>query len=492
MVGRGWATRPLLGKATQAGQGHGKELTRRASSDTLRKLPNKLMSVDCVNAAVAFHHAGLELSDRQIVEAAFLAGNVNVICCTSTLAVGVNLPCHFVIIKNTVSYINGSMREYADLEVMQMLGRAGRPQFDDSAVAVIMTRQEKARHYEKMVSGQETLESCLHLNLTDHLNAEIGLGTITDAYTAKKWLTGTFLYVRLKQNPDHYRLEGDSGGRDLDERLDRICNRDIELLQEHDLVTSEQKLRSTEFGEAMARYYVKFATMKIFMGLPPKAKVSDIVSFERYTFGLFLLNLSQLAVLSQAAEFQELRFRCGEKTAYKTLNDHPSIRYRVPVDLALYGHKVSILIQCVLGGIDFLDDEKNRKHRAQYKTEVAIVFQHVHRLIRCIIDCQLQQDDSVSVRNALMVARSLGARVWDDSALHMKQIEGIGQVTVRKLVNAGIKTVEELEIMESHRIEGLLSRNPPFGVTLHDRCKGFPKLRISLSTAPNPVFPLYI
>ena len=51
------------------------------------------------------------------------------------------------------------MKEYADLEVMQMLGRAGRPQFDRDALAVIMTRQEKVNRYEKMVSGQETIES---------------------------------------------------------------------------------------------------------------------------------------------------------------------------------------------------------------------------------------------------------------------------------------------------------------------------------------------
>jgi ATP-dependent DNA helicase HFM1/MER3 len=84
-----------------------------------------------------------------------------VICCTSTLAVGVNLPCHMVIIKNTVTYQGnaGGCKEYSDLEIMQMLGRAGRPQFDDSAVAVIMTRTHLTTHYEKMVTGQEILES---------------------------------------------------------------------------------------------------------------------------------------------------------------------------------------------------------------------------------------------------------------------------------------------------------------------------------------------
>lgn len=75
---------------------------------------------------MAFHHAGLDGRDRLAVEKGFLDGQINVICCTSTLAVGVNLPCHLVIIKNTVGWQQEGIKEYADLEVMQMLGRAGR------------------------------------------------------------------------------------------------------------------------------------------------------------------------------------------------------------------------------------------------------------------------------------------------------------------------------------------------------------------------------
>lgn len=90
-------------------------------------------------------------------------------------------------------------------------------------------------------------------------------------------MAGTFLYVRLKQNPEHYRLEGDTGSGDPDERLDRFCNHAISLLQEYNLVTAETNLKATEFGDAMARYYVQFDTMRIFLGLPSKAKPSEIV-----------------------------------------------------------------------------------------------------------------------------------------------------------------------------------------------------------------------
>ena len=231
-----------------------------------------------LTSGVAFHHAGLEGADRHTVENGFLEGQINVICCTSTLAVGVNLPCHMVMVKNTVSYQDDGIKEYADLEIMQMLGRAGRPQFDSTAIAVIITKQEKVKKYERLVSGEELLESCLHLNLIDHLNAEIGLGTIYNLHTAKRWLAGTFLSVRLRLNPEHYKLDDNAVTQNLDHRIEHICRRDLELLEHTQLITSGDRLKATEFGDAMARYYVKFQSMQIFMRLQPRSKMSDIVS----------------------------------------------------------------------------------------------------------------------------------------------------------------------------------------------------------------------
>jgi len=96
-----------------------------------------------------------------MVEHAFLNNELFVICCTSTLAVGINLPCHTVVIKGTVTYEDGGRvpKELSDLDVLQMIGRAGRPQFDTSATAVIMTRSQKIEAYNRMTSGQELLES---------------------------------------------------------------------------------------------------------------------------------------------------------------------------------------------------------------------------------------------------------------------------------------------------------------------------------------------
>ncbi|PKY00800.1 P-loop containing nucleoside triphosphate hydrolase protein, partial [Aspergillus campestris IBT 28561] len=414
-----------------------------------------------IAAGVAFHHAGLDPADRHTVETGFLQGHISIICCTSTLAVGVNLPCHLVVIKNTVGWQDGGCKEYSDLEVMQMLGRAGRPQFDDSATAVILTRKERVSHYEKLVSGSESLESCLHLNLIDHLNAEIGLGNVTDIESAIKWLAGTFLFVRLRRNPTHYDLKEGADRDDEDGMLRQICEKDIKLLQECRLVTTGC-LKSTQFGDAMARYYVRFETMKGLLSLERHATVSHILS-----------------VIAHADEFREVRLKAGEKPLYKEINRASSVKFPVKVDIALPAHKISLLIQAELGAVDFPDGEQFQKHKFAFQQDKGIVFSHVNRLIRCIIDCQIALEDSIAARNALELARSFGAKVWDNTPLQMKQIDQVGIVAVRKLAAAGIASIEELGQLEAHRIEMILSKNPPFGLRLLGRLTDFPKLRVS-------------
>ena len=183
-----------------------------------------------------------------------------------------------VILQGTVTYGDAGPQEYSDLEIMQMLGRAGRPQYENSACAVILTHEDRVERYQKIVSGQDLLESTLHRNLIEHLNAEIGLGTIFNLESAKKWLASTFLRVRLLKNPAHYQLKEGVSANDESEILQEICEKNISLLTGADLIADDKHLRCTELGDAMARYYVKFDTMKTFAAIPPKSKMSEIVS----------------------------------------------------------------------------------------------------------------------------------------------------------------------------------------------------------------------
>ena len=158
------------------------------------------------------------------------------------------------------------------------------------------------------------------------------------------------------------------------------------------------------------------------------------------------------------------------------------MRFPINVDISSAPQKRSIILQSELGGIDFPTDEKLLPFRKQFLTDKAIIFTHVHRLIRCVIDCQIHAQDAPATRHALELARSMAARVWDNSPLQMKQIPSIGIVAVRKFVMAGINSLEALEATNAQRLDTIMSKNPGFGLNIVSFLKNFPKLRVSVKS----------
>lgn len=185
-------------------------------------------------------------------------------------------------------------------------------------------------------------------------------------------------------------------------------------------------------------------------------------------------------IICQAEEFHECRLKVTEKALYREINKDPGIRFPIKADVTLAWHKIKLLLQSELGAIEFPTSDYLQKKKFTFQQEKNLVFGHVNRLIRCVIDCLIAKNDSIAVRNALELGRSFGAKVWDHSPLQMKQIEQIGIVAVRKLAAAGIKDIEELEATEASRIDMILSKNPPFGFKLLSRLKEFPKLRVTM------------
>ncbi|KAK3731251.1 hypothetical protein RRG08_025794 [Elysia crispata] len=114
---------------------------------------------ELLHRGIGIHHAGLDIQDRHTVEDLFKASQLPVLISTSTLAMGVNLPAHLVIIKSTHFYNMGMVQEYSNMQVLQMIGRAGRPQFDTSATAVIMTKVQLKAKYSTLVNGTQLIES---------------------------------------------------------------------------------------------------------------------------------------------------------------------------------------------------------------------------------------------------------------------------------------------------------------------------------------------
>jgi pre-mRNA-splicing helicase BRR2 len=154
---------------------------------------------ELVPFGLAVHHAGLSKTDRTFVEDLFSDGNIQVLVSTSTLAWGVNLPAHTVIIKGTRVYnpAKGMWDELSMLDVMQMFGRAGRPQYDKFGEGLIITGHSDLQFYLSLFNQQLPIESRYISYLPDHLNAEIVLGNISNLKEAACWLGYTYCYTRI-------------------------------------------------------------------------------------------------------------------------------------------------------------------------------------------------------------------------------------------------------------------------------------------------------
>tara|TARA_B100000003_G_scaffold206305_1_gene221584 strand:- start:12 stop:2618 length:2607 start_codon:yes stop_codon:yes gene_type:complete len=94
----------------------------------------------CIVGGVAFHHAGLTHTQRKSIEKAFKSGLLIALSATPTLAAGVNLPARRVLVRDVKRWDDGMNRPLPVMEVRQMLGRAGRPKYDDYGEAWILCK----------------------------------------------------------------------------------------------------------------------------------------------------------------------------------------------------------------------------------------------------------------------------------------------------------------------------------------------------------------
>ncbi len=121
-----------------------KEQAARASSEILDRGDDSELTktlAQLVTKGVAFHHAGLGSSSREVVEDSFKKGVIRLLTATPTLAAGVNLPARRVVIASILRYDSdyGGSMPISILEYKQLCGRAGRPKYDTAGEAIIVS-----------------------------------------------------------------------------------------------------------------------------------------------------------------------------------------------------------------------------------------------------------------------------------------------------------------------------------------------------------------
>jgi len=345
-----------------------------------KRISDKVLA-DCITKGVGYHNAGMDHKHRKLIEELFIKGDIKVLFSTSSLSQGVNLPAHLVIIKSTEQWNSHTgFTEYNPIVIHQMIGRAGRPQFGEiSAVAVVMTKLEHKQKYEDFLLGRQKIESNLHKQMIEHLNAEIALGTITDIAIALEWIKSTYLYVRMRKNPVHYGIPKNLMAEKLEYQLKEICNRHIKDLESHGMIRIQDDNLSVvplEMGRCMAKYYIQFETMKSFARMTPESEIKDL-----------------LYVVSYASEMSDVILRRTEKKILNAINS--KIRFPLEGRFVNNAMKVNCLIQAALGAVP-IEDYAMRQ-------ESFIVVNNAARIMLCMIQFLIEKKYFTALKNAILL-----------------------------------------------------------------------------------------
>lgn len=139
--------RGLLGRLQQVGDSLLDQDEEARVVDALRALQAGATGASALDAdlsalyrrGIAFHHAGLHVSLKALVEELYEQRLIKVLYCTGTFALGINMPARCTVFDKMERYDGKEMIPLPSREFMQMAGRAGRRGMDEEGLVVVRT-----------------------------------------------------------------------------------------------------------------------------------------------------------------------------------------------------------------------------------------------------------------------------------------------------------------------------------------------------------------
>jgi replicative superfamily II helicase len=411
------------------------------ANDTLRQ---------SVLDGVGFHHAGLSKADKDRVEQWFKEGKIKLLFSTSTLAWGVNLPARCVVIRDTKLHdpLEGEV-DMSPLDVLQMLGRAGRPGYDDRGYAWVVCDRSDADRYRRLLQDGKEIESRLAEDLPAHLNAEIALGTIGDVDDVMDWLETTFYYVRAESAPDRY-----ASGGDLRERVRET----LQALVDDGFVERDGlALSPTPLGRLTSKFYLGLETARAFADCCERGEEGEAIDAD-----------ALLRTVATAAEFDSVSARSDEEDAVQAvLGSTPQ--------LDAGGRKVLAILRSAMSGTT----------PTELQSDAWVIQQNALRLLAAL-RAFLDRFDGARSAN---LARRLEARI-DHSvsadAVGLTAVDGVGAGRASKLAASGLTTPADLreasvsELTAAGLADGVAER-------VADSAEDLPNVVVEWGTFPDSI-----
>ncbi|MCS7368145.1 MAG: ATP-dependent DNA helicase [archaeon GBS-70-058] len=236
------------------------------SSEESTRISEELAT--CIKNGIAFHHAGLSATHRNIVEKAFKESKIKVICATPTLAAGVNLPARRVIVKSYYRYDSSTgYQMIPTFEYHQMAGRAGRPKYDEYGDAILIAKnlQEQEFLMENYVKAPPE-------KIWSRLASESALRSHTLAIITTEFAKNEEEVMEFIRRTFYYKQYGE------ERQIRNVLRRIMKFLVENEMIkVIDEKVYPTKLGIRVSQLYIDpLSAIRIINGLKGKNSASEL------------------------------------------------------------------------------------------------------------------------------------------------------------------------------------------------------------------------
>ncbi|CDR46896.1 CYFA0S26e01288g1_1 [Cyberlindnera fabianii] len=414
---------------------------------------------DLIPTGFAVHHAGLTREDRSRSEDLFAEGLVQVLVSTATLAWGVNLPAHTVIIKGTEVYApdKGDWTQLSPQDILQMLGRAGRPRYDESGEGIIITSQSEVQYYLAVLNQQLPIESQLMGKLADNLNAEIVLGTVKSLEDGVSWLGYTYLYVRMLTSPGIYRVGPEyADDKSLKWKRTDLIHSALTILHQNNLVVYDSesgRIQSTELGRISSHYYINYDSMAFYnKQLKSYSSIIDV-----------------FRIFASSSEFKLIPVRQEEKGEITKLVE----RAPVPIkeDVNDPRAKANVLLQSYISRLSLEGFALN--------ADMIYITQSAGRLLRAIYEIVLKKQWAGLTKLLLDLCKMVERRMWLSNS-PFRQFPDCPQKIIKNTESSNLPWSEYFNLTDASEM-GQAIRDDKSAREALAMVKKFPKLQLKCS-----------
>lgn len=392
----------------------------------------------CVRQGTAFHHAGLMAKQRKLIENAFKDRKIKILTATPSLAMGINLPAHTVLIRDTKRYDSEYGSGYLPvLEVQQMMGRAGRPKYDKEGRAIIIgkTKKEAKELKEMYIDGEpEPIYSKLSVEpvLRMHTLALIASETTKTKNELRDFFSRTFFAHQYKKI-DEVIKRVEKILKELESfKFIKIGSKDTDFITSDFIpafdIDKDVQLKATLLGKKVSDLYID-----------PLSAAFIINNISASS------SLEQLMIIVRCNEIHTLNVRKTETGEIEDSLTKSGITTPDVWDVDYYdflcAFKTALVFQ------DWIDEKTEDYILDKYGVAPGELYNKITsgewllyagRELALI----LRKKDEANNWNKTRLRVKEGVR---EELLKLTVLKGIGRARARKLYNAGIKTYSDIK-----------------------------------------------